>query len=101
MAVYSRVGLHSEFYDTQGVLDGEDEEGQIYESIRSKRINLLIVCVSMLGRAQQSDTRETISLITKELGSEIWERAVIVLTMANAREEICASMIERGRQATP
>ena len=101
MAVYSRVGLHSEFYDTQGVLDGEDEEEQIYESIRSKRINLLILCVSMLGRAQQSDTRETISLIIKELGSEIWERAVIVLTMANAREERCASMIERGRQATP
>ena len=62
-------------YDTQGAPDGEDEEEKIFRSIRSKKINLLIVCVSVVGRAQQADTKETMSLITKEIGSEIWEKA--------------------------
>ena len=74
-------------YDTQGVLDGEDEEEKIFESIRGKKIDILIVCVSMVGRAQSRDTKDTVSMITKELGQDIWERAVIVLTQANERQE--------------
>ena len=38
----------SYIYITHGVLDGEDEEEEIFRSIRSKKINLLIVCVSVV-----------------------------------------------------
>ena len=41
-------------YDAQGVLDGEDEEKKIFRIIPSKMINLLIVCVSVVGRAPAS-----------------------------------------------
>ena len=80
-------GVDVRIYDTQGVFDGEDEEEKIFESIRGKKIDILIVCVSMVGRAQSRDTKDTIALITKELGQDIWERAVIVLTQANERQE--------------
>ena len=80
-------GVDVRIYDTQGVLDGEDEEEKIFESIRGKKMDILIVCVSMVGRAQSRDTKDTISMITKELGQDIWERAVIVLTQANERQE--------------
>ena len=80
-------GVDVRIYDTQGVFDGEDEEEKIFESIRGKKIDILIVCVSMVGRAQSRDTKDTISMITKELGQDIWERAVIVLTQANERQE--------------
>ena len=80
-------GVDVRIYDTQGVFDGEDEEEKIFESIRGKKMDILIVCVSMVGRAQSRDTKDTISMITKELGQDIWERAVIVLTQANERQE--------------
>ena len=80
-------GVDVRIYDTQGVFDGEDEEEKIFESIRGKRIDILIVCVSMVGRAQSRDTKDTISMITKELGQDIWKRAVIVLTQANERQK--------------
>ena len=80
-------GVDVRIYDTQGVFDGEDEEEKIFESIRGKKIDLLIVCVSMVGRVQSRDTKDTVSMITKELGQDIWERAVIVLTQANERQK--------------
>ena len=79
-------GVDVRIYDTYSY-DGEDEEEKIFESIRGKKIDLLIVCVSMVGRVQSRDTKDTISMITKALGQDIWERAVIVLTQAKERQE--------------
>ena len=80
-------GYDLKIFDTQGVNDGEDEEEHIFESMQDVNIDLLIVCVSMKGRAQSRDTRDTISLLTKTFGIEIWERAIVVLTKANERAE--------------
>ena len=44
-------GVDVRIYDT---LDGEDEEKKIFRIIPSKMINLLIVCVSVVGRAPAS-----------------------------------------------
>ena len=49
-----RYGVDVRTYDTQGVLDGEDEEEKIFRSIRSKMIDLLIVCISMVGTTPAS-----------------------------------------------
>ena len=80
-------GYDLKIFDTQGVFDGEDEEEHIFESMQDVNIDLLIVCVSMKDRAQSRDTRDTISLLTKTFGIEIWERAIVVLTKANERAE--------------
>ena len=93
-------GVDVRIYDTQGVLDGEDEEDKIFESIRGKKIDILIVCVSMVGRAQSRDTKDTIALITKELGQDIWERAVIVLTQANERQKRNEDRCHTGLDST-
>ena len=93
-------GINVNIYDTQGFLDGKNQEEDIFESIRGKRMNLLILCVSMVGRAEQEDSKCTISYITEVLGIEIWERAVIVLTQANERVEEIAWRRKNGREST-
>ena len=80
-------GYDLKIFDTQGVFDREDEKEHIFETMQDVNIDLLIVCVSMKVRAQSRDTRDTISLLIKTFGIEIWERAIVVLTMANERAE--------------
>ena len=92
-------GYDLKIFDTQGAFDGEDQEEYIFESMHDVKIDLLIVCVSMVGRVQSRDTRDTISLLTKKLGIEIWERAIVVLTMANERAEKIAR--KEGEDPTP
>ena len=94
-AITKKVNVHVEqvngydlkIFDTRGFFDGEDKEEDILKIMQDVNIDLLIVCVSMKDRAQSRDTRDTISLLTKTFGIEIWERATVVLTMANERAE--------------
>ena len=92
-------GFDLKIFDTQGFFDGEDKEEDVIESMQDVNIDLLIVCVSMKDRAQSRDTRDTISLLTKTFGIEIWERATVVLTKANERAEDITS--KAGNTPTP
>ncbi|XP_065178087.1 uncharacterized protein LOC135808788 [Sycon ciliatum] len=76
-------GVEVSIYDTQGVQDGVVSDETVFKSIRGKSIHLMVVCVSLNGRAELKDCQTTIATITRELGIQIWERAVVALTQAN------------------
>ena len=74
--------------DTRGLFDavGGDHEEITIEIVReictNSRNGVVLVCMEMHGRADAS-TAETLALIHKRCGLDIWRFAVIVLTKAN------------------
>ncbi len=75
-------------WDSPGLQDGTKNEDKYLEDIKSKcngKIDLLLYCISMNATRFMSGCRdiEAMNKLTKILGPEIWENAMIILTSAN------------------
>ena len=83
---YSVEGVSATFLDTPGLHGGkcDDVEYVCYmKEIRCDKADRLLYCIKMSNTRFQQEDRETITILTKELGKEIWKNAVFVLTFAN------------------
>ncbi len=75
-------------WDSPGLEDGTKNEDKYLKDIRNKcngKIDLFLYCISMSTMRFMSGSPDMESMIklTKALGPEIWENAVVVLTCAN------------------
>ena len=84
-------GLKVRFFYPPGFIDVNHPDEGIVATILEKtesKLDLFLYCISLSHptRVQQSDA-SAFQLLTRSLGSEIWNKAVIVLTFANALED--------------
>ena len=78
-------GVQIKIWDTPGVQDGTGQEDdylqQIHENV--KDVDLLLYCVAMTDTRFRPEDKAAIRNIVDKLGTEIWKKAMIVLTFAN------------------
>ena len=85
-----KAGVRVVIYDTPGLQDGSREEAKYLRSMKEKCKNahLLLYCISMLEtRSDLSCHDSAVKKISDELGPEVWENSIIVLTFANVFED--------------
>lgn len=91
-------GMKVCLFDTPGFDDIDMSNEEIIarmEDKTEKKLDLLLYCVSLSGaaRVQQSDI-QAIKIMTQAFSSDIWKKAMIVLTFANEFEKNVASAAE-------
>ena len=81
-------GVELNFFDSPGLRDGKKKDDQYVDDMRRSctKINLLLYCVRMDDQFRDDD-KETIRLVSKALGNDVWKHAMCVLTFANKVEE--------------
>ena len=105
----NKKGVEVRVYETQDPVnddddDDDDDDGQKslrFSSMKDKRVDLLVVCIAMVGRAQSREFKDIFANITKELDIDIWQRALVVLTQANERVDQISQKQKRGQSPTP
>ncbi len=79
-------GIDVTVWDSPGLQDGTENEDKYLKDIRKNcngKIDLLLYCISMSATRSRSDI-ESMNKLTKTLGPEIWENAVVIITGANS-----------------
>jgi predicted GTPase len=87
---YIRGGILLTVHDSPGLEDGSGNESTYFREMKAKTdegIDLMLYCISM--KESRSDLSSEINdsvidKITRELGSDIWQHTVFVLTFANS-----------------
>ena len=84
-------GIRVSLFDTPGFGDVDMSDEEVVAKIKletESRIDLMFYCISLEGpaRVEQEDVK-AITIITHIFSNEIWDKAVIVLTFANALED--------------
>ena len=100
----NKKGVEVRVFETQDPENDDDGDGQKslrFGSMKDKRVDLLVVCIAMVGRAQSREFKDIFANITKELDIDIWQRALVVLTQANERVDQISQKQKRGQSATP
>ena len=83
---FKHDGLIITIWDSPGLQDGTENEAEYLQDMYDKcqNVDLVIYCVEMtLSRWTLSEMKAT-QLLTEKFGISFWEKAVIVLTKANA-----------------
>ena len=100
----NKKGVEVRVFETRDPENDDDGDGQKslrFGSMKDKRVDLLVVCIAMVGRAQSREFKDIFANITKELDIDIWQRALVVLTQANERVDQISQKQKRGQSATP
>ena len=92
-------GIDVTVWDSPGLQDGTKNESKYLKDIKKKcngKIDLLLYCISLNTTRFLEGTHdmESMNKLTKTLGPEIWENAVVVLTQANTEIASMADMID-------
>ena len=92
-------GIDVTVWDSPGLQDGTKNESKYLKDIRKKcngKIDLLLYCISMSTTRFLEGTHdmEAMNKLTKTLGPEVWENAVVVLTQANIEIGSMEEMVE-------
>jgi len=84
------VTLH--FFDSPGLQDGSKSDDKYTSDMREtcKVVNLLLYCIRMDDQIRAHDY-ETIKLISRALGNDIWKHAICVLTIGNKVKPVTKS----------
>ena len=72
-------------FDSPGLADGTDSEEEHLRKIKEKLtdVDVFIFCTELNTRRFRKDDINTVEKLTKAIGSQLWEHAVVVLTFAN------------------
>ena len=78
-------GVEITVWDTPGVQDGSEHEDEYLKQISEnvKKVDLLLYCIPMNERRIRPDDKQALEKVVNKLGTEIWKKAMIVLTFAN------------------
>ena len=94
---YSVEGVNGKIWDTPGLQDGMTDVGisrsrdidtytQHISDMKKggfDKAGLVLYCIKLNNTRFQPEDRETIKNLTEEIGKEIWERTIFVMTFTN------------------
>ena len=93
---YIRSGILLVIHDSPGLEDGTGKESEYLRQIKSQKekgVDLMLYCISMKETRTDlsSDVDHTaINKLTRELGKDIWNHTVFILTRANTFVKVLA-----------